>query len=372
MRIDKLIIREYPTVGYYSGINTVRDRLIENNYLIVVDDDNNYKGVLTPPDLILRPHKIVADCLTPKDGISVDDTLSSTIALFEKNQTTVLPVFIENEFVGVVEKHGVFKELQMEVVLSNNKSTSAEKVKNNFLENLSHEIRTPLNGIVGFVELLKQNKEILLDKEAAGNIIVECTDRFLLTMQNLTELALIQSGIKECIRPQDIYVSMIFSSLDKYFQTTANRYGDIKIYFDEDFDDLCLSTDKEVLIEILFHFIINSINIFRNKCIYLGYLLTDDAGDVVFYVSNSSSHFGGKSIISRIKEDENENETMKSIFADGLGVALILIKEYGNLINAEIKVVYDNYDNTFYCKIPLTGKDNQLSHLRSQIIRNQN
>jgi K+-sensing histidine kinase KdpD len=370
MRIDKLINRDYPTVGYYSGVNTVKDELIENNFLVVVDDDNNYKGVLTPRDLISRPHKIVADCLTAMDALSVDDTLYSTIDLFEKNHTTVLPVFNGNEFIGVLEKNGVFTELQREALSTNERPVSSDKVKYNFLEKLSHEIRTPLNGIIGFVELLKENKELLVDNEAAGRIIVECSDRFLSTMQNLTELALIQTGIKECVLIRDVYVSTIFNNIDRYFQTMANRNVDnIKISFGESCYDVCISTDKEVLTEILFHFIATSVSAFHNKSICLGYLCEEEEDNIVFYVSGNSPGSGG---FKPMWSDDDENDVMTNLHPDGLGVALTLIKEYGALINADIKVVYDNYNHAFYCRMPLKVKDKHLAYMRDDIDKNQN
>jgi K+-sensing histidine kinase KdpD len=370
MRIDKLIVRDYPTVGYYSGVNTVRDKLFEKDYLIAVDDENNYKGVLTPRDLVSRPHKIVADCLTAKDALSVDDTLHSSIDLFEKNQTTVLPVFNRNEFVGVLEKHGVLTELQREVLSANNKPDSSEKVKYNFLENLSHEIRTPLNGIIGFIELLKENKDSLVDREAAGRIIMECTDRFLMTMQNLSELALMQSGIKECIMLRDVYVSTVFCNIDKYFNTIASHNRDnIKIVFEENYYDVCITTDKEVLTEILFHFIANSVSVFHNRTIYLGYFHEDDNDHVVFFVSNNNHNKGG---ICCSGWNEEEDEAFRCMNSDGLGVAMTLLKEYGVLINAEIKVLHDNYNNAFYCRVPLNVKEKQLSHISDEIAKNQN
>jgi hypothetical protein len=199
----------------------------------------------------------------------------------------------------------------------------------------------------------------LVDKDTAGHVIAECTERFLLTMQNLTELSLIQSGIKECVRIQGIFVSTIFSPIDKFFKTLTNHKRDnVRIIFEENYYDVCITTDKEVLTEILFHFITTSMSSFHNTCIYIGYLLDEKSENIIFYVSNSDHLFIDRSQFRW--EDDTESESKKSMYTDGLGVALILIREYGFLINAEIKVSYDNYVNTFYCRIPLTDKNFKL------------
>jgi len=33
---------------------------------------------------------------------------------------------------------------------------------------------------------------------------------------------------------------------------------------------------------------------------------------------------------------------------------------------------YDSYNNIFYCRMPLTGKDERLRHINSEGVQNQN
>jgi K+-sensing histidine kinase KdpD len=373
MRIDSLIIREYPVVGYFSGVSIVEEKLTKNNYLIVLDDDSNFKGVLTPRDLILRPHKIVADCLIPKDMLSIDDTLVSAIEAFERNNTAALPVFNNEKFEGILERQTVITELQKEAKCLYNKSISSEKVKNNFLENLAHEIRTPLNGIIGFIELLDENnrQNTLVDKESAHEIIKECTNRFLFTMQNLTELAFIQSGIKNCFKMQDVHINVIFNGIEKYFSSVTSRDGNKTqvIFLCNDYNP-CLNTDKEVLTEILFHLITTTITVFGNNTVYVGYIFPEGSDNVIMYVSNNC--LSDKELCLDLFNKPDENEENKSLYADGLGIGMILIKEYCLLINAEIKIENNYNTNTFYCRLPLTKEKDSIGINEKSIIIDQN
>jgi len=372
MRIDSLIIREYPVVGYFSGVSVVEEKLIKNNYLIVLDDDSNFKGVLTPRDLVLRPNKIVADCLIQKDILSMDDTLASAFEAFERNHTAALPVFNNEKFEGVLEKHTVIAELHKEAKALHHKSISSEKVKNNFLENLSHEIRTPLNGIIGFIELLEENnrQNPLVDKESAYEIIKECTNRFLFTMQNLTELAFIQSGIKDCFRMQDVHINVVFNGIEKYFNSVSSRYGDkTRIVFFRNEDTHCINTDKEVLTEILLHLISSTITVFGNNIIYVGYTYPAGSDCIILYVSNN--YLSDEELCFNFFNKPDESEEKKNLYADSLGIGLILIKEYCSLINAEIKIENDYKTNTYYCRLPLTKKTCSIS-INEQSVINQN
>lgn len=356
MRIDNLITREYPVVDYYSGVTSVEAKLAKNNYLIVIDDHENFKGVLTPGDLGLRPYKVVADCLVHKDILSIDDTLLAAMEAFERNNAVALPVFDNENFKGVLEKQKVFTELQKEAKALYHKSVSTEKVKNNFLENLSHEIRTPLNGIIGFIELLEENygQDALVDKESAHKVIKECSNKFLKTMQNLIELAFIQSGIKECFKILDIHIDVIFDDVEKFYSLNSHKYGDkTKILFIRDDNNPCLNTDKEVLTEILFHLINNTITLFGNTPVYVGYILPEGCDYIILYVSNNYLSDKDQCLNLFVKSDQSE--VKPNLNADGLGISMILVREYCLLINAAIKTETGFNTNTYYCRVPLAS-----------------
>ena len=143
--------RAFSTVLPFVGINSVEKALLKNEYLVVINNNKEFQGILTPFDLIKRPHNIVIDCLTEKEHVSADETITSVFDKFKKNHCSALPVFKENRFIGIVEKHNIIDELRIKTNELYDRSIISHNVKNSFLNNLAHEIRTPLNGVLGFL-----------------------------------------------------------------------------------------------------------------------------------------------------------------------------------------------------------------------------
>ena len=196
MSLRKYIYGNYPTVKPFEGINSVEKSLLEYQYLVIFDDYCNFYGILTISDVIERPHKIVIDCFTNKESLMVSDSLASALEKFYTNNSFVLPVMDGSDFIGVIEKNRILKELETKVNQLYDKSLISEKAKNNFLNNLSHEIRTPLNGLLGFLEIIEQlnTKDFTNKHETYSKTIKKSADHFLMIMNDLVELSLLHSG----------------------------------------------------------------------------------------------------------------------------------------------------------------------------------
>ena len=212
MIIENYISKTYPTVDPYEGIKSVEERLIENQYLVVVDKNDKYYGILTTSDIIKRPHKIVIDCITNKANLVVDDTVSSALDKFCSSQSFVLPVLKENNFIGIIEKNQIIRELKLTVNKLFDKSLVSEKAKGNFLNNLSHEIRTPLNGILGFLDIVSQldNDDVIKDHKTFNNIIKKSANQFLIIMNDLIELSSVHTNNEISINKDNVNIIEIF------------------------------------------------------------------------------------------------------------------------------------------------------------------
>jgi signal transduction histidine kinase len=191
MKIEDYILTTYPIIHPYDGVISIEEKLKEKDYLVVMDEHRVFYGILTPADILTRPHKLVIDCLTPKEIIQADDSFAELVNKFEKTPSEALPVFRQLEYVGILEKGTTTMKLKSQIDDFHNELLVSRKAKKEFFQNLSHEVRTPLNQILGFMSIVAElsSEEKEQKKELYYEIIQKSSEQFLSTMDNLIELS---------------------------------------------------------------------------------------------------------------------------------------------------------------------------------------
>ncbi|MFQ9022851.1 MAG: histidine kinase dimerization/phospho-acceptor domain-containing protein [Parabacteroides merdae] len=87
------------------------------------------------------------------------------------------------------------RQVQLRLIEEKERAEEANKMKSAFLANMSHEIRTPLNAIVGFTNLLQDEKELTdEEKDLFRNTINKNSNRWLKLINDILELSRIESG----------------------------------------------------------------------------------------------------------------------------------------------------------------------------------
>ncbi|MCD8270625.1 MAG: sensor histidine kinase [Parabacteroides sp.] len=88
-----------------------------------------------------------------------------------------------------------FKEKEQKLIILQEKADESNKMKSAFLANMSHEIRTPLNAIVGFSNLLQEEKDLTdEEKELFKETINKNSNLLLKLINDILELSRIESG----------------------------------------------------------------------------------------------------------------------------------------------------------------------------------
>ncbi len=85
------------------------------------------------------------------------------------------------------------KKIEDELVTAKERSERASEAKNQFLANVSHELRTPLNGIMGFADLLQQEKLNEIQERYAGQI-GKSADSLLRIVNDILDITAIEAG----------------------------------------------------------------------------------------------------------------------------------------------------------------------------------
>ncbi len=112
------------------------------------------------------------------------------------------------------------------------KALEALKAKADFLANMSHEIRTPLNGILGFVDILKENTKENKENQEYLHIIDNSSQHLLGIINDILDFSKIESG-KMDIDNTNFNIFSEFGSTIDLFKAKASEKN---IYLDVNFD----------------------------------------------------------------------------------------------------------------------------------------
>ena len=123
MKAEKLLRQDYSTTGLNVGVNSIEDLLVQQGYLVAIKDDKSFAGIITPTSVLKYAHTLVADCLRERPQIDINVDLESILIQMKENHFSVLPVFEETTFAGVVTLEDITeyylfkyrKELEYEV-----------------------------------------------------------------------------------------------------------------------------------------------------------------------------------------------------------------------------------------------------------------
>ena len=146
-----------------------------------------------------------------------------------------------------------------ELAEQNRAVQTASRLKSEFLANMSHELRTPLNTIIGFAEVLLDNKVGTLDdahREFVGDIL--SSGRHLLALINdVLDLSKVEAGKME-FYPVKIDVAELFSEVRSIVRELAARKR-IRLSIDIEEGLTSVRLDAGRLKQVLYNYLSNAI-----------------------------------------------------------------------------------------------------------------
>ncbi|MEK7393539.1 MAG: transporter substrate-binding domain-containing protein, partial [Fibrobacterota bacterium] len=108
---------------------------------------------------------------------------------------------------------------------------AANRAKSAFLANMSHELRTPLNAILGFTQILSREDGLNAGQREKLAIIVHAGDHLLSIINDILDLAKIESG-KIAIEPVDFDIGGQIDDLIVLLRVRAEAKG-LELVFDQ-------------------------------------------------------------------------------------------------------------------------------------------
>jgi PAS domain S-box-containing protein len=172
--------------------------------------------------------KIKELTLKTSNGRKVFVTLFSSVTKnihgeINGRQGILYDITAKKELVALRQEEDQLRKSDENHRLMAQQALAANQAKSKFLANMSHEIRTPMNSIIGFCELLAEEK---LDDKQRGyiNIIRESGENLLKLINDILDLSKIEAG-KVDVEICDCSLVEVISALDSLMRPRADTKG---------------------------------------------------------------------------------------------------------------------------------------------------
>lgn len=211
------------------------------------------------------------------------------------------------------------KKMNEDLIIARDEAEESDRLKTAFLQNISHEIRTPLNGIVGFVNLLQNEKSDIRKQKEYFDYIKSCSGQMVDLVNDIIDIAKIESGSLE-LNLSECNTSDFLADIENEFGRHAADKG-LKFSIDDETGNAAFICDRGKIRQVLNNLVNNAL-----KFTY--------AGSVSVKFPKSENCFVASISDTGIGIDENIKETifdrfrqaeeglMRTFGGSGLGLAI--------------------------------------------------
>lgn len=221
------------------------------------------------------------------------------------------------------------KQVQLRLIEEKERAEEANKMKSAFLANMSHEIRTPLNAIVGFTNLLQDEKDLTdEEKDLFRDTINKNSNLLLKLINDILELSRIESG-----RMSFTFDDCPLNELLEEIYQTHHLLMPSNIRFLKEFQEseLVIHVDRFRFTQVITNFINNAVKFTAKGHILLGYVYKKEEKEVHIFVEDT-----GKGMSEEAQKKVFERFFKADEFAQGTGLGLSICQTIAERLNGRI------------------------------------
>lgn len=258
-------------------------------------------------------------------------------------------------YVKISENISYLKKIENDLKRAKQDAEIANNYKNHFLANMSHEIRTPINTIIGFSELMKNEKLSPEKRNKFSDIIEENSQALLRLIDDIIDVAKIEANELK-IKKEACSLDDLFSELEiiyiNYLKRKQKSNLKLKIQIPTEAHHDVIFTDPYRLKQILNNLFLNALKHTETGHIEIGYTIVND-NKLRFFVADTGSGIPANRIRSIFKRFQYNEDDEGTIEAHGSGIGLSISKDLAILLGGDIQVKsVVNEGSVFYLLLP--------------------
>ncbi len=240
------------------------------------------------------------------------------------------------------------------LIKAKKQAEEGSKAKERFLSNMSHEIRTPLNGIIGIIDILRDEK-YLPEQEDSFNNLRNLSDHTLQLITNILDFAKIEAG-KSFLENKRFGVKKFVDKINSIFISSTRLKGiDFKISCSSDMD-IYVKGDETRLSQVLINLIGNAIKFTEKGSVQLIIDIQDNGHDnynIQFKIIDTGIGIKKESL-NKIFESFNQADADTTRKFGGTGLGLSISEKILNLMNSKLFVESEiHHGSQFYFSVCL-------------------
>jgi len=239
-------------------------------------------------------------------------------------------------YIGNLFEENNNQRKQLEI--SKKKAEESDHLKSSFLANLSHEIRTPMNAIIGFSDLLNDEKLSENDKSEYIKIIRNSGSNLVSIIEDLIEMSKIDA---QQITPKLIGfdIDACCQELYESIKVTIPKEKKVTLQLIKQSSPISkkILTDKTKLQQVITNLITNAIKYTEKGTVEFGFRIDEKNHKILFNVKDSGVGIDEKNlkvIFDRFRRVEDDF----SVELSGLGLGLAISKAYVEMLGGTISV----------------------------------
>ncbi|TGN03440.1 PAS domain S-box protein [Leptospira dzoumogneensis] len=219
----------------------------------------------------------------------------------------------------------------------NERMKETARLKSEFLANMSHELRTPLNGIIGFSELLSDERPGPLNEKQKEYLtdILNSANHLLKLINDVLDLAKVESGKMELFL-ETFSLSTAIKEVSSIIRPLLRKK---KINFSVKVDDSIdlVTLDPQKIKQILYNLLSNAVK-FSHEDGNIRVNMELEGEDLIRMKFEDDGIGIGEQDLTRIFEEFQQIDSGANRQFQGTGLGLALTKRIVELMNGTINV----------------------------------